>query len=180
MTSSKNCLNTATLFASSGTKNKIIMERHNKDIKNHKTSKEMMPPIDHEKSASIIIRRIYYDIEKHGFSREPPFIIGNVERRMKQYAKENNIELGSSEIYMSAHLLSHAERDHKVCIGKAVSKENIIDFPSNRHNMKMSYDGEAFIFTDENAKYVLHPNYEIKINRKRERKVVFITATKIG
>jgi len=46
--------------------------------------------------------------------------------------------------------------------------------------MDMVYDGDAFIFTDGKAKYVIHPNYAIRIDRKREKRVVFITATQIG
>ena len=133
-----------------------------------------------EKNASKIIRNIFVDIEKCGYSRQKPFIIGAVEDRMRKYAEENSIELGSSDVYMSSHSLSHSEREHKVKIGKAVLKEDIIAFPMTRHKMDMSYDGEAFIFTDGKAKYVIHPNYAIKIDRKREKKVVFITATLLG
>ena len=84
---------------------------------------------------------------------------------MKKYAEENNIELGSSDVYMSSHTLSHSGREHKVNIGKAVPKEDIIAFPMTRHNMDMSFDGDAFIFTDGKAKYVIQPNYAIKIDR---------------
>ena len=96
------------------------------------------------------------------------------------FAYENNIELGSSDVYMSSRSLSHSEREHKVNIGKAVEKEEIIAFPITRHEMEMSYDGEAFIFTNGNAKFVIHPNYEIKIDRKKTKRVVFITATQLG
>ena len=141
---------------------------------------EVLSPVDAEMQASEIIRNIFADIEKYGYSQQKPFIIGAVEERMKKYADENDIELGSSDIYMSSHSLAHAEREHKISIGKAVSKEDIIAFPMTRHNMDMSFDGDAFIFTDGKAKYVVHPNYAIKIDRKREKKVVFITATLIN
>ena len=133
-----------------------------------------------EISASETIRNVFADIEKYGFSRQKPFIIGAVEERMRQYAEDNNIELGSSDVYMSSRSLSHSEREHKVNIGKAVEKEEIIAFPMTRHDMDMSYDGEAFIFTNGKAKFVIHPNYEIKIDRKKTKKVVFITATQLG
>ena len=133
-----------------------------------------------EISASETIRNVFADIEKYGFSRQKPFIIGAVEERMRQYALENNIELGSSDVYMSSRSLSHSEREHKVNIGKAVEKEEIIAFPMTRHDMDMSYDGEAFIFANGKAKFVIHPNYEIKIDRKKTKKVVFITATQLG
>ena len=133
-----------------------------------------------EISASETIRNVFADIEKYGFSRQKPFIIGAVEERMRQYAIDNKIELGSSDVYMSSRSLSHSEREHKVNIGKAVEKEEIIAFPMTRHDMDMSYDGEAFIFTNGKAKFVIHPNYEIKIDRKKTKKVVFITATQLG
>jgi hypothetical protein len=126
---------------------------------------------DIEKDASETIRKIFSDIEQYGFSRQTPFVIGAVEERMKKYAEEHKIELGSLDVYMSSHSLSHAEREHKVIVGKAVSKEDIIAFPITRHKMEMSFDGEAFIFTDGRAKYVIHPNYEIKLERKRTKKV---------
>ena len=137
-------------------------------------------PTEDEKNASEMIRNIFADIEKYGYSRQPPFVIGAVEERMKKYAYENDIELGSSDIYMSSHSLSHSEREHKIVIGKAVPKEDLIAFPVTRHTMEMSFDGEAFIFTDGRAKFVIHPNYAIKIDGKREKKVVFITATQLG
>ena len=133
-----------------------------------------------EISASETIRNVFADIEKYGFSRQKPFIIGAVEERMRQYAEDNNIELGSTDVYMSSRSLSHSEREHKVNIGKAVEKEEIIAFPMTRHDMDMSYDGEAFIFTNGKAKFVIHPNYEIKIEREKAKRVVFITATRMG
>ena len=139
-----------------------------------------LSPTESEKNASEIIRSIFLDLETLGYSRQKPFVIGEVEERMIKYANEHDIQLGSTEVYMSSHSLAHSEREHKVTIGKAVPKEDIIAFPVTRHNMEMSYDGAAFIFTDGKAKYVLHPNYAIKIDRKKVKKVVFITATLIG
>ena len=91
------------------------------------------------------------------------------------------IEISASETIRNVLLrsLSHSEREHKVNIGKAVEKEEIIAFPMTRHKMEMSYDGESFIFTNGNAKFVIHPNYEIKIERKKAKRVVFITATRM-
>lgn len=83
-----------------------------------KKSNDIMYPTDVEKQASEIIRSIFADIEKYGYSQRPPFIIGAVEERMKKYAYENDIKLGSSDIYMSSHSLSHSEREHKIVIGK--------------------------------------------------------------
>lgn len=83
-----------------------------------KNNNKIIPLTDVEKNASRIIRNIFADIERYGYSQQKPFIIGAVEERMKKYAYENNIELGSSDVYMSSHSLSHSEREHKVIIGK--------------------------------------------------------------
>lgn len=45
--------------------------------------------------------------------------------------------------------------------------------------MDLFYDGKAFVYTDYKAKFVIHPNYEIKLPDGRKRKVNFITATKV-
>lgn len=131
-----------------------------------------------EERAAVKIRGILADIETKGFSRQQPFSIGKVEQRMKDYAKEHNITLGSDDVYMSASSISHATRDFKKNIGKAVTNEELENFPTNRHNMEMKYLNGAFIFSDQNAEYVVKPNYELKINRKNARHVVFITATR--
>ena len=44
---------------------------------------------------------------------------------------------------------------------------------------RINDDGEAFIYTDGLIKYVIHPNYEIKINRNKSKRVVFVTATRL-
>ena len=46
--------------------------------------------------------------------------------------------------------------------------------------MDLFFDGEVFIYTDYKTKYIVHPNYELKINRARTKKVNFVTAGKVG
>ena len=41
------------------------------------------------------------------------------------------------------------------------------------------YDGECFIYTDSTSKFVVHPNYKMKISREQVAQVNFITATRI-
>ena len=43
----------------------------------------------------------------------------------------------------------------------------------------MNYDGKCFIYTNGVSKFIVHPNYEIKISRGKVKVVNFITATKI-
>ncbi len=51
-------------------------------------------------------------------------------------------------------------------------------FPKNRFSMELYYDGECFIYTDGQSKFIIHPNYKIKISRELVAKVNFITATR--
>ena len=45
--------------------------------------------------------------------------------------------------------------------------------------MELYYDKECFIYTNGISKFIVHPNYEIKISRRKVKVVNFITATKI-
>lgn len=48
----------------------------------------------------------------------------------------------------------------------------------NRFRMDLYYDGECFIYTDGTSKFIIHPNYQIKVNRETLKLVNFITATR--
>lgn len=41
------------------------------------------------------------------------------------------------------------------------------------------YDGECFIYTDGQSKFIVHPNYKMKISRELVEQVNFITATRV-
>ena len=53
-----------------------------------------------------------------------------------------------------------------------------IGFPKNRFQMDIYYDGECFIYTDGISKFIVHPNYQMKVNREIVKLVNFITATR--
>ena len=127
-----------------------------------------------------VILRIIEDIRRDGFSKVLPFSIGKVENRMSIFAKENNIELASDDIYMSSKQIAHSMRDSKASKGLVVSDKDLADFPMNRTQMDLFYDGECFIYTDYKSKFVLHPNYEMKIDRNKVRKVNFITTSSVS
>ena len=55
----------------------------------------------------------------------------------------------------------------------------LIAFPQSRYTMDLYYDGECFIYTDGHSKFIVHPNYKIKVNREHVKLVNFITATKV-
>ena len=108
-----------------------------------------------------------------------PFSIGKVEKRMMQFAQANAITLASDELYMSAKQLQHCLRASKATKGLVVTDADLIGLPQNRFQMDLYYDGECFIYTDGQSKFIIHPNYQIKISRELVAKVNFITATKV-
>ena len=64
-------------------------------------------------------------------------------------------------------------------LGLVVSPNELILFPANRFRMELYYDGECFIYTDGKSKFIVHPNYKMKISREIVAQVNFITATRI-
>ena len=108
-----------------------------------------------------------------------PFSIGKVEKRMMQFAQANAITLVSDELYMSAKQLQHCLRASKATKGLVVTDADLIGLPQNRFQMDLYYDGECFIYTDGQSKFIIHPNYQMKISRELVAKVNFITATKV-
>ena len=132
------------------------------------------------KAASIeeLIATILDDISQKGFSAVMPFSIGNVEKRMSQFADVNGIELASDEIYMSAKQLQHSMRASKSVKGLVVEASELIAFPKSRFSMELYYDGKCFIYTNSQSKFIIHPNYKMKINRDLIATVNFITATR--
>ena len=98
---------------------------------------------------------------------------------MKDYAKAKNITLAEGDLFMSSTQIGHSQRDSKIRDGVAVPEQALIDFPNKRYKMDLYYDGEVFIYTDYKNKFIVHPNYEMKISRNKEKYVNFITATKV-
>ena len=134
--------------------------------------------MDTENTIEKLIAAILNDISQKGFSSMLPFSIGNVELRMLQFADVNGIVLGSDELYMSAKQLQHCMRASKNAKGLVVNAEELISFPHKRFTMDLYYDGECFIYTDGFSKFIVHPNYKMKVNREQVKLVNFITATR--
>lgn len=125
-----------------------------------------------------LIAIILSDIRQNGFSTVPPFSIGKVEERMIRFAQSNEIMLGSDEIYMSVKQLQHSMRASKNTKGLVVSDTELINFPKKRFQMDLYFDGECFIYADECSKFIVHPNYKMKVSREVVKLVNFITATR--
>ncbi len=126
-----------------------------------------------------LISSVLEDIRQKGYSRIQPFVVGNVEERMKQFALVNGITLGGDELYMSAKQLQHCLRASKGVKGLVVDDADLIRFPKSRFQMELYYDDECFIYTDGRSKFIIHPNYKMKISRDLVTKVNFITATRV-
>ena len=126
-----------------------------------------------------LITMVLTDIRQKGYSSVQPFSIGKIEERMMHFAQTNAIMLASDELYMSAKQLQHCMRASKATKGLVVNDADLIGFPQNRFQMDLYYDGECFIYTDGCSKFIVHPNYKMKISRELVAQVNFITATKI-
>ena len=134
-----------------------------------------------EKSNSIIevqIAEVLNDIHQKGYSSVQPFSIGKIEARMIQFAQINAVALASDELYMSARQLQHCMRASKATKGLVVTDADLIGFPKNRFQMDLYYDGECFIYTDGLSKFIVHPNYQMKVSREVVKLVNFSTATR--
>ena len=125
------------------------------------------------------IASVLSDIHQKGYSSVQPFAIGKVEARMMQFAQLNAITLASDDLYMSAKQLQHCMRASKGAKGLVVDDADLIGFPQNRFQMDIYYDGECFIYTDGTSKFIIHPNYKMKISRELVANVNFITATRV-
>ena len=124
------------------------------------------------------IAAVLSDIRQKGFSSIQSFSIGKVEERMMMFARSKAVVLASEELYISAKQLQHCMRASKATKGLVVDDADLINFPRNRFQMDLYYDGECFIYTDGTSKFIIHPNYQIKVNREIVKLVNFITATR--
>ena len=131
------------------------------------------------KMIELQIAAILSDIRQKGYSSVQPFSIGKVEARMMEYAQTNAIVLASDDLYMSAKQLQHSMRASKSAKGLVVDDADLIGFPQKRFEMDLYYDGECFIYTDGQSKFIVHPNYKMKISRELVAQVNFITATRM-
>ena len=135
--------------------------------------------MDAEKpSVEQLIATVLTDIQQKGYSSIQPFDIGEVEERMMLFAQANGVMLGSDRLYMSAKQLQHCMRTSKDAKGLVVLPDELIRFPKERYQMDLYFDGECFIYTNGVSKFIVHPNYKMKVNRDIIKLVNFITATR--
>lgn len=128
------------------------------------------------------IKAILSEIEKNGHSEASPFSIGKVDHEMKKYAQENGIQLGGDEIVMNVKQITHTLREVKVKNGKAIPGEHLAEFPIRRSRMELYHDStnDNFIYFDRerSEKFVVHPNYRMKVKGIYKKAVNYLTASR--
>ena len=115
-------------------------------------------------------------------SQVPPIEAGKLPPSIKKFAEKNGIHLESDKLYITTKGIEHSLRESKTAKGIAVTKEELVDFVRNRDKMAQYYDPRKgdFIFATDKAKFVVTPNYEIKINKQKTKVANYITATRIN
>ena len=131
-----------------------------------------------ETTIESLIAAVLCDLRQHGYSSVQPFCIGKVEERMMLLPKTMPLPLPATHS-ISAKQLQHCMRASKASKGLVVVDADLIAFPQQRFQMDLFYDGECFIYTDGVSKFIVHPNYKMKISREFVAHVNFITATKV-
>lgn len=139
-----------------------------------------------DRSSGNKIRAILLDFRVYGYSKRKPFTIGKVEKRMSDYAERNGIILGSKSIYMSVKSLTHSERLSKQAKKLSVADYELINFPKSRKRMRLYFDNNTdrkkrnFVYVSNKSKFIIHPNYEVKLKNGKTKVVNFITAQKMN
>ncbi len=105
---------------------------------------------------------------------------------MSDYAHRNGIALGSNNVYMSVKSLAHAQRLTKQSKRLSVTDYELIHFPKSRKKMKLYFDNNIdqkkrnFVYVSSKSKFIIHPNYEIKLKNGKKKVVNFITAQRLN
>ena len=142
-------------------------------------SRTFVGDMENDNTIESQIALVLSDIREKGCSSVQPFSIGKVEERMMQFAQKNNVVLACDDLYMSAKQLQHSMCASKIAKGLVVADADLINLPKTRFQMDIYYDGECFIYTDGQSKFIVHPNYQMKVSREVVRLVNFITATRV-
>ena len=131
-----------------------------------------------EEVANIIIKNGYHSSRE---AQMPPLNIGRVPSTIIEYANKNKVDLDSHDIYVTTKSIEHTFRESKVSKGIAVTVDELVDFVKNRNNYAIYYDPAMgdFIFATSKAKFIVRPNYKLKINKEKKSVFNYISATRI-
>lgn len=129
--------------------------------------------------ANIIINNGYHSSRE---AQMPPLNIGRVPSAAIEYANKNKINLDSHDIYITTKGIEHTLRESKVSKGIAVTADELADFVKNRDDYAIYYDPAMgdFIFALSKAKFIVRPNYKMKVKKEKISAFGYITATRIN
>lgn len=128
------------------------------------------------------IEDILNEISTHGFTdSERIFSIGEVDFDVRDFARQNNIIIGSNEDYMDTQHIFHAQRAFHRNNGLYVGDEAMKNFPRDRYNMNVYFDKSksTFVYTDGVNKFILTPNKTPKKFREKGDISFFVTGEKL-
>lgn len=132
-----------------------------------------------EEVANIIIKNGYHSSRE---AQMPPLNIGPASSVITDYAEKNQIYLDSHDLYITTKGIEHTLRESKVSKGIAVTVDELVDFVKNRNDYAIYYDPAMgdFIFATSKAKFIVRPNYKLKINKEKKSVFNYISATRIS
>lgn len=161
-------------------KNKKTSKAHNSEANKNDQAETIESAVKQvEEVANIIVKNGYHSSSE---AQMPPLNIGAVPSLIVEYATQNQISLGSSDLYITTKGIEHTIRESKVAKGINIAVSELIDFVKNRDNYTIYFDSAMgdFIFATSKAKFIVRPNYKMKIGK--EKRVVFnyISATRIS
>ena len=131
-----------------------------------------------EEVANIIIKNGYHSSRE---AQMPPLNIGRVPSAIIEYANKNKVNLDSNDLYITTKGIEHSLRESKVSKGIAVTVDELVDFVKNRNDYAIYYDPGMgdFIFATSKAKFIVRPNYKMKVNKEKVPTFNYISATRI-
>lgn len=139
-------------------------------------------PLTPEQKASNTIQSVIQLLGGRDNVNPLSFRIGKIDREFREYATQNGIELAGNDLIMTRKQIAHTLRPSKKDKDKAISEQHLVEFPIRRKRMELYHDNsnKNFIYFDRarNEKFVVHPNYELKIGKQTSRAVNYITASK--
>ncbi|MBR6466424.1 MAG: hypothetical protein IKS82_08315 [Bacteroidales bacterium] len=129
------------------------------------------------------IAAVLSELRVQGFSSREPYCLGRIEKRIRKFALSRKIHISGSKLFTNPRALSHMLRRIKKINGISVTERELCAFPISHTSMALYYDkyDNLFIYIDEEkkAKYVIHPNYKIQINRKNKTTIFLLTASRL-
>lgn len=125
------------------------------------------------------MREVMLNFRNNPFYHVAPFPIAKLGNDVVEFAKRNGITLADTDIIATSKFISHSQRTSKGDL--RVSDAAYIGFPITSQKMEVYRDNrKSLIFTDRINKFIIHPNYLLKLRNNKVRAVNLITAGKVN